>query len=352
MRQAFTVLLLGASLIGCATPPAVDSPWLVEREQVGPGRCDPLGADIELGLSVAQEMASTGRRHAALANLEQLPSDIPQVRLSKARLLRILGHGAEAERLYRSLSGSCVSAQASHGLGQLAASRGDLLQAQQHLRAAASWSPASEYIRNDLGVVYMKQRRLAEAQFELLTAMELNQSSPRPVLNLLALLLYQGNTPAADELIRARGLSESDIKRAEQRVSAMRREDGVASVTTVPSQPLATPDPVGTAEVVRAAGLPDVRPVESRPVPLRAHAERMPPASAVEQSSEQSGVSRSTRMPLAEAAQRWTIDSDASSGSSSTQPGLQRGETTDGRRVMCRAEESADGRAVLKCIPE
>lgn len=353
MKQALAVLLLGASLVGCATPPAAKSPWLVERAQLAPGSCDPLGADLELGLSVSQEMASAGRRHAALANLERLPADIPQVRLSKARLLRILGHADEAERLYRSLDGSCVAAEASHGLGQLAASRGDLVQAQQHLRAAASWAPSSEYIRNDLGVVYMKQRRLAEAQFELLTAMELNESSPRPALNLLALLLYQGNTPAAHELVRARGLSEADVHRAEQRASAMRREDGALSAPSTVAKPLATPDPAGTAEVVRAAGLPAVRPVESRPASTPEAAGPIPAAAAGARSETSPARSRVTRIPLAEAAQRWADDPVAAPNSSAgPQNALQRGETTDGRRVMCRAEESADGRAVLKCIPE
>src|SRR5690606_31454055 len=146
MERATALLLLAGSLAGCASHSAGGAPWLGEREVGVTRQCDPLTADQELVLGLSGEMASAGRRHAALANLERLPGDLPQVRLHKARLLRILGHGNEAETLYRSLLGSCLSAQANHGLGQIEASRAKHSEAQRYLRTASALAPADSAI--------------------------------------------------------------------------------------------------------------------------------------------------------------------------------------------------------------
>ena len=67
-------------------------------------------------------MANDGKLHASLANLQSLPDNIADVRLRKAKVYRLLGR-SEAEPLYRSLLGSCLAAEAEHGLGQLAAAK-------------------------------------------------------------------------------------------------------------------------------------------------------------------------------------------------------------------------------------
>jgi Flp pilus assembly protein TadD len=64
-----------------------------------------------------------------------------------------------------------MAAEGEHGLGQLAAARGDNGLAQAHLQRAARLAPTDEKIRNDLGVVYLNQQRLADARFEFMTAM-------------------------------------------------------------------------------------------------------------------------------------------------------------------------------------
>ena len=265
MRRATAVLLLAGSLVGCASHSVSESPWLVQRDTSAPKRCEPLTADQELVLGLSQEMGSAGRWHAALANLERLPEDVPQVRLSKARLLRLLGHSNDAETLYGSLLSSCLVADANHGLGQIEAARGRYTEAQNYLRTAASLSPANEAIRNDLGVAYMNQRRLSEARFELLTAMELGENSRRAALNMLTLLVYQGNWQAAQELVSAKGLSSADFKLAEQRARNMRNQDANAPMTAaatpapvpaVVGRPLATAEPAGTAAAVASLATP------------------------------------------------------------------------------------------------
>lgn len=394
MRKVTTVLLLAGALTGCAAS-SVDQPklshWQAEQELSPARRCEPLTADQELVLGLSQEMASARRWHASLANLERLPSDIPQVRLSKARLLRLLGHEDEAKVLYGSLLHSCLVADAQHGLGQIEASHHNYPQAQRHLRAAASLSPANETIRNDLGVVYMNQRQLAEARFELLTAMELNESSRRATLNLLTLLVYQGNWQGARELVSARGLSSEDFKQAEQRVREMREQDALALLSEPASSGggLATAEPAGMAAVLNslpasaaasppvpavatpAAGdaVPVTEPVarapvvaapvvaavpapiaepdpvaEPRSVSLRAFATEsaLPPARSV------------TPIPLATAVRAWSAgQAETLAGAAPQSIHDVQSVATDARPIVCRSTEaSTPGLTVMQCQPE
>lgn len=364
MRRATAVLLLAGTLVGCATHSANESPWLVQRDTNMPRSCEPLTADQELVLGLSQEMASAGRRHAALANLERLPNEVPQVRLSKARLLRVLGHGSEAEMLFHGLLNSCLAADANHGLGQIEASRGSYPQAQSYLRTAASLSPASEAIRNDLGVVYMNQRRLSEAQFELLTAMELGDHSRRAAMNMLTLLVYQGQWQAAQELVAARGLSSADFKQAEQRAQAMRSQDApetaapAAPTTIVP--PLVTPEPAGTAAAVASLVTP-VTPVTSVAAGQRLRADPDPvpvakpapiPLSAV-QPTAQASARTSAPMRLSDAARAWAVEEAPASAPAAVQREVQSRSSAGRRPIVCRSSgEGSLRQAIMECLPE
>ncbi|PRB83819.1 tetratricopeptide repeat protein [Pseudomonas sp. MYb185] len=382
MRRVATVLLLAGSLVGCASSanePSL-SHWRVEQDISPPKRCEPLTADQELVLGLSQEMANERRWHAALANLERLPSDIPQVRLSKARLLRLLGHVDEAQALYGSLLYSCLVADAQHGLGQIEASRRNYPQAQQHLRAAASLSPANETIRNDLGVVYMNQRQLPEARFELLTAMELDGNSRRAAQNMLVLLVYQGNWQGARELVSARGLSSEDFKRAEQRARDMREQDARALTSTKApdGQLLATPEPAGMAAalaslptpaaagpLVRSATAPAGESVAAAasvpvaaPTPAAAPAPVAVPTPAPLRAfvTESASSARNVApMSLSAAVRAWsgeqatTVAGDMPESIHDAQPAPSAG----ARPIVCRSTEaSTPGLTVMQCQPE
>lgn len=371
MKRITAMLLLAGSLAGCASNSVSESPWLVQRDMNAPKSCEPLTADQELVLGLSQEMADAGRRHAALANLERLPSDVPQVRLSKARLLRLLGHGSEAETLYSSLLNSCLVADANHGLGQIEAARGSYPAAQGYLRNAASLSPANEAIRNDLGVVYLNQRQLSEARFELLTAMELEESSRRAAQNMLTLLVYQGNWQAARELVTAKGLSSADFSRAEQRARDMRNQD--ARAPAVAMQPLATPDPAGTAAAVASLGTPaaatqPVRSVATAPVSVAAAPAPVPvttlapvPASAPAPTPVRAFVAASTAapartttpIPLAAAARAWAAEEAATADDAPEQTHKQPAPSAGARPIVCRSSgSSTPGLAIMECLPE
>ncbi|MGQ7858155.1 tetratricopeptide repeat protein [Pseudomonas sp. 32A] len=233
---ACSLLLLG----GCATNGQM--PW---AGMGTPGSCAKPGADQELSLNLADEMANDGKLHASLANLQNLPETLPQVRQRKAKVYRLLGR-SEAEPLYRSLLGTCMAAEGEHGLGQLAAAKGDNGQAMAHLQRAATLSPTDEKIRNDLGVVYLNQLRLEDARFEFLTAIELKQSDQLAAVNLVTLLIYQDNWGQAAQLVSRMGLSPEQVTDAQARAQQLKApvsmakpaKDQVAAVSDVPQTPV------------------------------------------------------------------------------------------------------------------
>ena len=219
-------------LAGCANNGQM--PWLALSSS---SSCTPLGAEQELSMSLADDLANQGKLHASLANLESLPDNLSEVRLRKARVYRLLGR-SEAEPLYRSLLGSCLAAEGEHGLGQLAAARGDNGQAQAHLQRAASLAPTDEKVRNDLGVVYLNQLRLDDARFQFLTAIELKQGDTLPALNLVTLLLYQDNWEQAAAVVSSAGLSPEQFSQAQARAQALKgplKNAQVAAVADAPS---------------------------------------------------------------------------------------------------------------------
>ena len=109
-------LIIATSLLllsGCASNG--QTPWAAIS---GGASCAKLSSDQELAVNLADDMANEGKLHASLANLQSLPDNLVEVRLRKAKVYRLLGR-SEAEPLYRSLLGTCLAAEAEHGLGQL-----------------------------------------------------------------------------------------------------------------------------------------------------------------------------------------------------------------------------------------
>lgn len=238
LKMKTLIVAIGlAMLSGCASSGGAS--W---SSVTAPESCAKIDSDQELSLSLADELINSSKLHAGLANLQRLPDDLPAVRLRKAKIYRMLGQ-REAEPLYRSLLSGCLAAEGEHGLGQLAAGRNDNEQALVHLQRAARLSPTDEKIRNDLGVVYLKQRRLKEARFEFITAMELKQSDQLAALNLVTLLIYQGNWKQASEVVSRVGLSPGQVTEAKARAEKLRTtapNDRVATAVDQ-AQPKATP---------------------------------------------------------------------------------------------------------------
>ena len=210
-------------LSGCAN--LSQTPW---AGFTADSSCSKPSADQELSLNLADEMANDGKLHASLANLQTLSDRLPQVRLRKAKVYRLLGRN-EAEPLYKTLLGTCLSAEGEHGLGQLAVAKGDNAQAMAHLQRAARLAPTDEKIRNDLGVVYLNQLRMDDARFEFLTAMELNQGNQLAAVNLVTLLIYQDNWGQAAQVVGRMGLSPDQVTQAQARVQQLKRSSASPS---------------------------------------------------------------------------------------------------------------------------
>jgi Flp pilus assembly protein TadD len=129
---------------------------------------------------------------------------------------------SEAGPLYQSLLGTCLAADGEHGLGQLAAEKNDNAAAAAHLENAVKMDPTDDRMRNDLGVVYLNQRRIPEARFEFMTAMELKQANTLAALNMVTLLIYQDNWKAASELVTRADLSPKQFAEAQIRAEKLK----------------------------------------------------------------------------------------------------------------------------------
>ena len=210
--HAGQLVLLG----GCAGQP----PEGIAR-LLGTSSCGKPNADQQLALNLADEMLNEGRPHASLAHLQQLPDDLDQVRLRKARVLRLLGR-SEAEPLYRSLLGGCLAAEGEHGLGQLASARGDDVQALRNLQRAVRLAPTDEKVHNDLGVVLMNLGQHEQARFEFLTAIELKDDNPLPAVNLVTLSLVEDNWQQATDLVARLRLKPAQFAEAQARAKQLK----------------------------------------------------------------------------------------------------------------------------------
>ena len=216
MKKALIAGMALLMLGGCATNG--QSPWAALTT---PGSCAKPSSEQELALNLSDDLANEGKLHASLANLQNLPEALPQVRQRKARNYRLLGR-SEAEPLYRSLLGTCMTAEGEHGLGQLAAARGDNGEAVAHMQRAAQLAPTDEKIRNDLGVVYLNQLRMEDARFEFMTAIELKQSDPLAAVNLVTLLIYQEDWGQAAKVVSQLGLSPEQVTDAQARAKKLK----------------------------------------------------------------------------------------------------------------------------------
>lgn len=332
MKRVVTVVGVMGLLAGCASGPA-QSPWLTGKGQATPMACAPLSQEQELALNLAQKTAEEGRLHAALANLERLPANMPQARLAKARILRSLNR-PDAGELYASLTRTCLKAQGEQGLGQLASAAGRYPEALEHLRLAASLDPTSASIRNDLGVVYMNLGRLDEARFELLTALELNETEQQPALNLLTLLIYQGMRPQANALAERMGFSAGQLRAAEERAQALRSKSAAQptpAAALAPAPAAKAPEarvsaPVPAAPARAAAVMPVVvAPVKAAPVSQPVMPVGQPAVAAATPAVPAPRLSNFRPMPvvplsLASAASRPPVTAQAVAGSADSAP--------------------------------
>jgi len=225
------VVLIGWGLAACASwPPSVPG----HDQAGGPSTCDgAISAEHNTSLAVIANMIDEGKVYAAIAQLDKLSLSAPKAQLLRAKALRYTVRATEAKALYTGLLRSCHAGQAHHGLGLLAMKSGDTAEGLVHLQAASKALPTDPDVRNDLGFAFMQARRLDDARFELMTALDLSPNHPRAARNLVILLLRQGEAAQAEALGRKLGLDPASMDQL--------RTQAAVPATTTPLENTETP---------------------------------------------------------------------------------------------------------------
>ncbi|HEX6590930.1 MAG TPA: tetratricopeptide repeat protein [Moraxellaceae bacterium] len=249
LLHSLPLLVLLALLPACASQPAGE-PEPAQKACATRG----LSSEQELSLSLVQQREKDGQLYAALAELQSLPESSPEVLRHKADILRRLGR-PEAKSYFQRLQKTCMSAWADHGLALIAADAGDIATAQKLLQRAAQSLPTEYRLRNDLGVLLLREQKIDEARFELMTALELASDSSLPAVNLLTLLMVQQKTPAMRSLMQRYKMSASEWQAAVQSCEDLVAFWGRQGTPSAPSRQLCTvPAPVSFPVAVGRKG--------------------------------------------------------------------------------------------------
>lgn len=151
-----------------------------------------LSREDDLTRAIVEQRVREGSHFAALALVQALPAENARVAILRADILRRLGM-PQAVAWYQALREGCMAGLAEHGLGLMAAQRGDSLQALRHLVRAAVLVPSDARVRNDLGYVRLQLGQDPQAEFELRTAAELAPDDRMPLFNLALMSLLRGD---------------------------------------------------------------------------------------------------------------------------------------------------------------
>lgn len=210
LSQSVASASIGLMLAGCAQWP----PTASAVDQTMPGACEAGNSPADnTRLAGIEQMVNDGKFYAALAQLDALGNASPKAQMVRADALRRVDKDKEAQALYLSLTNSCLNGRAHHGLGLLAARRGDLAGSIEHLKLARMALPTAPDVRNDLGYAFLLAGMLDDAQFEFLTALDLNPQDTRATRNLIMLSFKRGDAGKAYQLAAKLGLDIPTIDR-------------------------------------------------------------------------------------------------------------------------------------------
>jgi Flp pilus assembly protein TadD len=243
------------------------------HDQMGARPASVVGehTDLKVYLQLVQQMMEKDLFYAALAHLDALGErgkTLPEVRLLRADALRYTGQKEGAREGYFSLLSTHVAGQAHRGLGLLAAEDNKWEESVTHLWQANWLRPTDPTVRNDLGYALLLRGQIEQARVQLATAMELNGKDGPSAVNMVLLLLVEGEEEAAMSLVKEARINEADVAYLRHHAAELRaRTGGVQAEPTswreigkglvVPSQPAATaeqqPLPVSASPHDRSA---------------------------------------------------------------------------------------------------
>lgn len=246
-RISFITLLAGA-LAGCAGN-NVDTAWqLMQQQQQEQAMMQQKSEEAErkrvaatrpaIALSMIKDAQQNGRYFASLAYLDayrQTYGETPDVQILRADALRMTGQGDAAQQLYSKLTSGDQAAAAWHGLGLVAAGRGDFNGASDALGRAARLRPTDAQYLGDLGYALVRAGDFSAARVPLGQAAELDPGNARILGNLALLLVLQGDDNGAQQVMARGQLTPEAQARVYQLAGEIRR-------TTAAAEPAATVD--------------------------------------------------------------------------------------------------------------
>jgi Flp pilus assembly protein TadD len=157
----------------------------------------------DLYLSVIEQLEQYEKFHAALAHIdefERLYGTTSRSRGLRADAWLALGELASAEKEYGAIVRGPLAGVGRHGLGSIAAARGDWPHAVTYFEQAVHEQPTNTFFLTDLGRAYSEVGRADDAEFALRKAQELSPRANQDTSRLLTSLKESGQ-PVAVEAI-------------------------------------------------------------------------------------------------------------------------------------------------------
>ncbi|MEQ7871424.1 hypothetical protein V6R97_12305 [Chromohalobacter salexigens] len=251
-----------AALAGCAGPDTPNTAWTQtdgrangiataneEDSTTRRGACgEPMSATTGMQITLIRQMLDDDKPRAALAHLDSLSleatgADLAEPRLLRGEALRRTGKRDAADRIYDSLTATCLAADAWRGIARNQAARGDMATALASMRKARESRPIDAAIRNDLGYLHLLEGQPRQAEEEFLTALELSPNYARAARNLVMALYAQGNARQATRIAERYGIGQDDLELLRQTRLA---SNATASPATATSSPTAASAPAAS----------------------------------------------------------------------------------------------------------
>lgn len=284
--------LLRALLLAAAGLPLAAA----AQTAIGPGAAAQAAAPAELRpapdpraayLAVLQELKAGGQHYAVLAHLKTFEAQhgpSPESQRLRADALRATQQPEAAAAAYEALLKTPLAAAGHHGLGRLAAQRGDLERALAQFRRAVDLAPTDATLHSDLGYALLLLQRPGEARTPLMTAAQLAPEDPQVLANLAlmharlgeraemaAVLARPGVSEATRQQMQALLASEAPARGAEAGAAARTQAVGLSPTVDARALPAGSLEaPPRLAEIPPAATPTPAAPALAPPRPAMA----------------------------------------------------------------------------------
>jgi Flp pilus assembly protein TadD len=213
---AWLAVLACVVMIGCAGRASsgygvsgTDNAAALARQESADPTLQPRADSREFYLSLIGKMQSEGLYFASLAHIDEFEKKFgatPEVENMRANALRQTGQAEASEQAYRGLLSTPLAASGYHGLGLLAARRGDFDAAAVAFNNAATRMPTDALYLSDLGFAQLCRQDLPAARVPIAQAAELAPTNPKVLGNLALYLILARDRPQANAVMERAAL--------------------------------------------------------------------------------------------------------------------------------------------------